>query len=248
MLLKGRLLPWTLLAGLITLGHCAVVIQSRDGGLLDVVSFSRYIVLLPVTATAHLHVISFIYQDTDSYSGSDGTGVGGGASGSLQVCLLSDLVCLGDAGAIVVGALGAEAVSEGKGVSEAGKEGSVAVAKSHGLFGLGAAEAANLCLANNCLGGGGALVIGNATAGAIGGAIPAASSSSSSSSSAAATSSISSSSSASQKQIRAAGGITQQQQQQEPPLFLFDLRDATTSKTRLRPAGRRGPSRLDEDS
>ena len=132
--------------------------------------------------------------------------------------------------------MGAEAVSQGKGVSEAGKEGSVAVAKSHGLFGLGAAEAANLCLANNCLGGGGALVVGNATAGAVGGAIPSASSGSSGAES----------SSTPQKQSRAAHGATQQQQHQEeePPFFLFDLRDAAPKRTRLH-SERRGPSRID---
>ncbi|CAO1635687.1 unnamed protein product [Sympodiomycopsis kandeliae] len=142
MLKQVLLFTWINLLAVIS----AAVVQSRDGGLIDV--------------------------NSQSFSGSDGKGVGGGLAGSLQICLLSDLVCLGDAGAVVVGALGADAVSEGKATGAGGTQGSEAVAKSNGLFGLGAVEAADLCVAKNCLGGAGALVLGNATASGIGGAIP----------------------------------------------------------------------------
>lgn len=157
----------------------------------------------------------FSRQDTNSYSGSDGNGIGSGGSTALQVCLLEDLVCLGNSGAVVVGALGADAVSSGSALTGDGKKGSVAVAKSHGLFGLGAADAANLCLANNCLGGGGALVLGNATAGAVGGAIPQASSSSSSlktSSTTSASRSLQKPNGFIKKKVKAGDG---------PPVFLF---------------------------
>lgn len=159
-------------------------------------------------------------QDTNSYSGSNGVGIGGGASNSLQICALSDLVCLGDAGAVVVGALGAEASSTASGLAKDGKEGSVAVAKSHGLFGLGAADAANLCLASNCLGAGGSLVLGNAEAGAVGGSIP--SSPSSTSSSSRATSSTAAAAAQAQRNRAVPTTAVVSQGPQDLPFFILD--------------------------
>ncbi|CAO1621590.1 unnamed protein product [Parajaminaea phylloscopi] len=121
---------------------------------------------------------SLIDVSSTSYGGSDGNGVGLGLGGSAQLCALGDLLCLGDAGGIAAGALGAQAIGAGKATSKDGQQGALGYAgtSGKGVGGVGAAEGGNLCLAGNCFGLGGALALGDASAGALGGSLPAASS------------------------------------------------------------------------
>ncbi|PWN31040.1 hypothetical protein BDZ90DRAFT_31994 [Jaminaea rosea] len=114
---------------------------------------------------------SLIDVTSSSFGGSrNSQGVGGGLAGSVEICVAGDVVCLGDAGAVAAGVLGNEAVGEGKATGAKGTQGSVAQAEVHGN-GIAAADAANLCLIGNCFGGGGALGLGDAEAGAVGGAL-----------------------------------------------------------------------------
>lgn len=140
----------------------------NDPSLIDVVSSQCQ---CPTGTTSAYLFSSSRLQTSSSFGGSrNSQGVGGGLAGSVEICVAGDVVCLGDAGAVAAGVLGNEAVGEGKATGAKGTQGSVAQAEVHGN-GIAAADAANLCLIGNCFGGGGALGLGDAEAGAVGGAL-----------------------------------------------------------------------------